>query len=157
MQLTEQKKTKNTNKGENNWRDNMKLATNLAWDQLNKIAKKLEIGFRNFKNKGYTRNGKNVYQFTLKAVSNKYRKIGFTGRRTANVSFQGYTQFMKDVFKEDPQAYFTSKFGKVNAANIDYMEGVVGDTNIGSQMEPMLYRDAGYDKEKADELKRRFA
>jgi hypothetical protein len=81
--------------------------------------------------------------FTLKLADERYRRRGFTGRRIAAVCWHGHRDFMRACFALNPD-------GRIKSAMADYagadeferlFEGT-GARNIGSMVQPMLYREA---------------
>ena len=65
------------------------------------------------------------------------------GRRVHAVCWHGYRDFMREVFKRDPDSrILTAKADYRNAADFEAKYGNTGWQNVGSMMFPMFYKDA---------------
>ena len=79
----------------------------------------------------------------------EYQRVGFSRaangkrRRIASVCWHGYGQFMREVFRMDPDARISTGHETYRGlADFQAKAPATGDHNIGSQVDPMRFEDA---------------
>lgn len=113
------------------------IARNVTRDQIAEAAQAVgvttDIGR---KGKGWT--------FTLSLCSDKkYQRRGHTGRKVNAVCWHGHRDFMEHLFAAQPDATLISAMARYDgAADFRHQAEHTGERNIGSQAQPLQYRDA---------------
>lgn len=113
------------------------LVKGLTDTELKNIAKKLGVEPYNFRPKG------KGFAFVLRPFGETYRRRSHTGRRIWAVCWHGYRDYMREVFKLNPDAQIVT--AHANYKGLDGFEHLyrnTGHANIGSMMSPMQYADA---------------
>lgn len=85
------------------------------------------------------------WRFTLRPRSSKgqYGRRSYTGRRVHAVCYHGHHIVMQWLFRAAPDAVLISAHARYDGvADFYRLADSVGDRNIGSIMQPMLYREA---------------
>ena len=82
-------------------------------------------------------------RFTLLPQGKRYQRRGFTGRRINALCWHGHYAFMAALFERVPSARIVSAMVRYDGKDeFEAFADRTGDRNIGSEREPLLYRDA---------------
>ena len=83
------------------------------------------------------------FRFTLRLQGERYQRRGYTGRRIAAVCWHGHYAFMAALFERVPSARIVSMAARYDGKDeFAAFADRTGDRNIGSQVQPLAYRDA---------------
>lgn len=87
------------------------------------------------------RNGLSSVRFNLRPIkgSNKYYRVGHTGRKIHAVCLHGHRAFFEELFALEPQAHIISSLAKVNPQNLMAVYNRLYDLNIGSIISPFYF------------------
>ena len=82
-------------------------------------------------------------RFTLLPQGKRYQRRGFTGRRINALCWHGHYAFMAALFERVPGARIVSAMVRYDGKDeFGAFADRTGDRNIGSEREPLAYRDA---------------
>ena len=82
-------------------------------------------------------------RFTLLPQGKRYQRRGFTGRRINALCWHGHYAFMAALFERVPSARIVSAMVRYDGKDeFEAFADRTGDRNIGSEREPLAYRDA---------------
>lgn len=85
-------------------------------------------------------------QFTIRPIrgrANPWQKVSHSGRKAFASCFRGHRELFRAVYRRDPGVTFSA--GDVTYLNSEHFERTyqeVGYQNIGSQVEPLEWKDA---------------
>ena len=80
---------------------------------------------------------------TTHPIKRHWQRIGHTGRKVHAVCWHGHREFYRECFKFNPHTIIITAIARYNdEQDFAAKYQATGDRNIGSQVEPMQYRDA---------------
>lgn len=75
-----------------------------------------------------------------KSPNARYRKLGFSGRRTSAICFHGHWKFFEQIFRHNPRALIvTSKHRWTSLDQLNNEAWEVGEQQVGSVFNPQTY------------------
>lgn len=93
---------------------------------------------------GITKKG-NYLSFTLRIkpgapLDVKYRKYGFSGRRTYHICYHGHYEFMRRLYEINPNTIIRSTMAVYkNKEEFERLAGFVSRVNVGNAYQPQNY------------------
>lgn len=120
------------------------LTYGFTQEMIERAAQRANVRLVDFRPAGHDRAGRPKFRFRLGLVGERWRRLNHRGdRKVAAVCWHGHKAFFDLLFEQ-------GRDGRVVTAHADYDGyarykrdfGATGDTNIGSIMQPTLYRYA---------------
>ncbi len=113
------------------------IVYNVNLNTLGNAITRAGVAIKNLRRQG------NGFAFTLALTDERWRRRGHTGRRIASVCWHGHRAFMEALFSLAPNARLKTKLVTYEGRTHFWAtHDATGDSNIGSIMQPLSYRDA---------------
>ena len=126
------------------------LVKGITEKQIIQTAKKVGVAINDgnfYRNgNGITKNG-NYLSFTLRIkpgapLDVKYRKYGFSGRRTYHVCYHGHYEFMRRLYEINPNTIIRSTMAVYkNLEEFEKLAGNVAIVNVGNAYQPQMFSE----------------